>query len=317
MVGATEASVLGNRELFGRLATRAMLPGMQQIFKGWRPDLVIREPCEYASAVVAHRTRTPVAQVAISFADLEARSIEVAGPALEQHQSGLVDVLMTTPYVTRFPESLDPSPFAVTLRVREATPTAPDPLPRWWGDQDGPLVYVTFGTVLGHVADAVQVYRAAPGAVEHLDARVLLTVGRKFDASTLGRLPGHVRVEAWVDHYRVLGHADLVVTHCGSGTALGALAAGVPIVAVPLFADQFENSRRIAAAGAALIAEAGRDQEGRTRGLMSDRDAPGVTAAIETVLGDPTYKRSAGLIAGEMAAMPAADAVLGRLPSPC
>jgi len=93
---------------------------------------VIREPCEYASAVVAHRTRTPVAQVAISFADLEARSIEVAGPALEDHQSGLVDVLMTTAYVTRFPESLDPSPFAVTLRVREATPTAPDPLPRWW-----------------------------------------------------------------------------------------------------------------------------------------------------------------------------------------
>jgi UDP:flavonoid glycosyltransferase YjiC (YdhE family) len=38
--------------------------------------------------------------------------------------------------------------------------------------------------------------------------------------------------------------ADLVVCHGGSGTAFGALAAGVLIVVVPLFADQFENGRR-------------------------------------------------------------------------
>jgi len=50
---ADEASVLGNRELFGRLATHAMLPVMVQVIPDWCPDLVIREPCEYASAVVA------------------------------------------------------------------------------------------------------------------------------------------------------------------------------------------------------------------------------------------------------------------------
>ena len=42
VVSAAEASVLGNRELFGRLATRAMLPGMQRIFERWRPDVVLR-----------------------------------------------------------------------------------------------------------------------------------------------------------------------------------------------------------------------------------------------------------------------------------
>lgn len=35
--------------------------------------------------------------------------------------------------------------------------------------------------------------------------------------------------------------------HAGSGTTLAALAAQVPIVAVPLFADQPDNARRIAA----------------------------------------------------------------------
>jgi UDP:flavonoid glycosyltransferase YjiC (YdhE family) len=315
VVAAAQASVLGNRELFGRLATRAMLPGMQRIFEAWGPDLALRDPCEYASAVVAHRMGTPVAQVAISFADVEAGSIAIAAPALEEHQSGLTDALMETRYLTRFPRSLDPSPFPATVRFREAIPTSPEPLPSWWDDLEGPLIYMTFGTVLGHMAGAADVYFAAVRAVEDLDARVLLTVGRKFDSSRLSPLPRNVHLEAWVDQHVVVGHADLVVTHCGSGTALGSLAAGVPIVAVPLFADQFENSRRIADAGAALIVEGRRDQDARTPALISEQDGPNLTAAIEAVLGDREYRRNAASIAAEMAAMPRPDAVLRQLSS--
>lgn len=316
VVPATEGSVLGNRELFGRLATRAMLPGMQRIFEEWHPDLVLRDPSEYASAVLARRMGTRVAQVAISFADVEAGSIAVASPALDEHLPGLSDVLMATPYLTRFPRSLDPSPFPATVRFQEAITTSPEPLPGWWGDLSGPLVYMTFGTILGYMADAADVYRAAIRAVERLDARVLMTVGRKVDASVLSPLPRHVHVEAWVDQHRVLGHAQLVVTHCGSGTALGSLAAGVPIVAVPLFADQFENSRRIADAGAAFIVEGRRDRDARTRSLLSDQDGPNLTAAIDAVLGDDHHRYNARLIAAEMAAMPTPDTVLRQVLSP-
>jgi hypothetical protein len=97
LVPATEGSILGNRELFGRLATQAMLPGMQRVFEEWKPALVLRDPSEYASAVLAHRMGVRVAQVAISFADVEAGSIAVARPALDEHHSGLTEILMTTP----------------------------------------------------------------------------------------------------------------------------------------------------------------------------------------------------------------------------
>jgi UDP:flavonoid glycosyltransferase YjiC (YdhE family) len=314
VVSAEEASVLGNRELFGRLATRAMLPATVRLFESWCPELVLREPCEYASAVAAARRGTPIAQVAISFAEVEAGSIAAAAPALEEHEFGLVDAVMTTPYLTRFPESLDPSPFPHTVRFREAVPD-PDELPDWWGDLMAPFLYVSFGTVLGHMENAVDVYRAALRAVEDLDVRVLMTVGRRFDPSALEPIPKHVHVEAWIDQNRVLSHAEAVVTHCGSGTALGALAVGVPIVAVPLFADQFENSRRIAAAGAACVLERRRDQGARTRALVSEQDAPNLAAAIATVRGDPSYRRNAGLIAEEIATMPTAEVVLGQLPN--
>ena len=72
---AAEASVLGNRELFGRLATAAMLPGLERIVAGWGPDLVVRDPCEYASAVIGHREHIAMAQVAIT-------SLPIGSPAI-------------------------------------------------------------------------------------------------------------------------------------------------------------------------------------------------------------------------------------------
>ena len=64
-----------------------------------------------------------------------------------------------------------------------------------------------------------------------------------------------MHVERFVPQADVFGHASLVVTHGGSGTTLGALAAGLPLVVVPLFADQPDNARRVEAVGAGVIAE--------------------------------------------------------------
>jgi UDP:flavonoid glycosyltransferase YjiC (YdhE family) len=317
VVPQAEASALGNRELFGKLATAAMLPEMARLRAEWLPDLVLREPCEYASAVVAGEAGIPAAQVAISLAEAEAASIRVATPALLAHRKSLVDELWASPYLTRFPASLDPSPFPRTVRFRDTRPAPGRPLPDWWSGSRAPLVYVSFGTVLGYMSIAGSVYRTMLMAVKDVDARVLLTVGRRFDPSSLGPIPGNVHVEAWVDQAEVLDVADLVVCHGGSGTAFGALAAGVPMVIVPVFADQFENGRRITEAGAALLitttpgGESG--GEPAQRNVIGPTDEPRITEGIETVLGAPSYRQQASRISGEMAVAPTVDDVLATL----
>jgi len=310
---AEEASVLGNRELFGRLATAAMLPGMEQICGEWRPHLLLREPCEYASAVVASRLGIPMAQVGISLAEAEAGSITAAAPALENQRAGLVEELRASPYLTRFPASLDPSPFPTTVRFREPVAAPGSRLPDWWGGSEAPLAYVSFGTVLGHMSSAAGVYRAAMLAVADLDVRVLLTVGRRFDRSTLGPTPANVHVEAWVDQRDVFDQADLVVCHGGSGTAFGALAAGLPLVVVPMFADQFVNGRRIADNGAGVIVEAEQATTGLARTVIGEGDATRIASAITTVLAGPSYAHHARRIAGEMAAALDVDQLLTAL----
>jgi len=312
IVPAGEASLLGNRELFGRLATTAMLPTMESVLREWRPDVVLREPCEYASAVAAAPLGIPTVTIAICLAGVEWDSIDVAAPALEAHRAELVEELRHSPYVTRFPAAMDPSPFPDTRRFCEPLLAPQSALPDWWPGSSAPLVYISFGTVLGHMTIAPEVYRTALEAVGGLDVRALLTVGRRFNPSELTEVPDNVHVEAWVDQTDVVEHAALVVCHGGAGTTFGALAAGVPVVVVPLFADQFTNGSRVVAAGAGLLVDGDRDAQGR-RHPLGRVDAVRICRAVETVLADHTYCEGARAVAAEMAAAPTTKTTLDEL----
>lgn len=309
VVSRDEAAVLVNREVFGRLCTAAMLPALERACDEWRPDLVVREPCEYSSAVAAERRGITHAQVAISLAEVEAASLDLAGPVLEPYGDGIVERLRASPYLTRFPASLDPSPFLATHRFSEGGAVRRGSLPDWWGGSDAPLVYATFGSVTGGLPIAAAAYRATLDAVDGVPARVLLTVGRATDVHALGTIPANVHVEAWVPQEDVLASAALFVCHGGSGTTFGALAAGVPLVLVPLFADQLTNARRVAAAGAALVIESDED----VMRTVAPEDAPRIRAAIETALAGASLRRAAERIAGEMRAAPGPGELLARL----
>ena len=308
-----EASVLGNRELFGRMATTAMLPAMEQICDEWRPNLVLRDPCEYSSAVVAGPRGIPTAQVAISLAAAEAGSIDMAAPVLEQHRRGLVRELRASPYLTRMPASLDPSPFPRTLRFRDVTRPSSGALPDWWAGSQQPLVYVSFGTVLGYMSMAADIYRMALQSLADLPVRALLTVGRKFDLDLLGTVPANVHVEAWVDQHDVFAHASAMLCHGGSGTVFGALAAGVPMVVVPLFADQFVNGALVSASGAGLTVEAEQDSRTDRRRVVDRSDAVRLSAALKEVLGTPTFLANARRVGSEMAAEHDIDTLVDML----
>ena len=308
ILDAKSAAVLGNRELFGRLATTAMLPAVRRVVGAWRPDLIVRDPCEYASAVVAAEVNVRVLQVAISRSDGEWTSIDAASPALEEHREGLTEAVRATPYLTRFPASMDPERFSTTVRVRERRAGA-RPLPDWWGGSDRPLLYATFGTVLGHMSIAVSSLAVLLEAVDAVDARVLLTTGAEVDPEALGPAPSNVVLRRWVDQDDIVAVASAVVCHGGSATTLGALASGRPVVVVPMFADQFDNAWMVQRAGGGGAVERGRAGERRRR----DRaDVAPMRAGVESVMGDSEHRRQAERVAAEMAAASEIESVLSE-----
>ena len=310
--GPPEAVVgLIDRELFADRGTEAMLPAARDLFDVWGPEIVVREPCEYATAVLAHGAGIPQLQIGVSQSAIELGVLEMVGDMIERHRAGVVAAVTAAPYLTSFPASLDPSRWPDTRRFRLPSP-AWAPLPDWWPGDRRPLVYVTFGTVLGHLAESRAAYRTVLDAVADLPARVLMTVGHAVDPAALVPVPSNTHIERWGPQSDVFREARLVVCHGGSGTTFGALAAGLPLVICPLFADQTANAQLVHEAGAGLAVFTSDDAAGGLRSLGS-ADVAALRGAIEFVLAEPTYRQTAGRLAREIAGTSTLEETLAQL----
>lgn len=143
------------------------------------------------------------------------------------------------------------------------------------------------------------IYRVALDAVAELPVRALLTTGKGLEPGALGAIPANVHVEAWVPQRDVLPRAAALVCHGGSGTLLGGLAAGLPMVVAGVGADQPHNGRLVVRAGAGLS--------------LSKPDAGALRAAIRSVLETPSIRAQAQKLADEIAAMPAIERAVDQL----
>jgi UDP-glucoronosyl and UDP-glucosyl transferase len=301
-----------DRELFAEQCTPAMLPAARAVRDRWHPDLVVREPCEYASAIAATETGIRQAQIGISQAAIDWNVLEMVSAIIEPFCRGTARAITQAPYLTAVPASLAASPWPDTRRFAAPPPRGVKRVPDWWPGDHRPLVYLTFESVIGHLPEATAVFQTALDAVAELPARVLLTVGRATDIAALGEIPVNTHVEHWVAQDDILPHAAVVACHGGTGTTLGALAAGVPLVICPLFADQSANGRMIENAHAGRIV-AGRSLAPGSLHSLGPGDAKPLRDAIEQVLTEPDYRHGAQRIAAELAATPTLDAILQPL----
>ena len=298
---ADAAMPIAIQEIFYGLLARTVLPGVQAAIRDWQPDLVVREAAEPAGAIAAEVAGVPHARVDVHNPEVEAMFIRLgAGPVdALRVLAGLPedggDALRAEPVFTAFPQALDStSPPTPPFRVRTEAPSGARP-----STADIPFIYITLGTIAGRLPKSKAAFRTALAAVADLPVTALLTTGPVMPIADLGLIPANVRVETFVPQAEVLPKSNAVLCHGGSGTVLGALAAGVPMVVTPLFADQPANARSVAAAGAGLSVTDGTDASLR--------------AALLMVLSDPSYGIRAREIAVGMAAMNSMDAAADEL----
>jgi UDP:flavonoid glycosyltransferase YjiC (YdhE family) len=108
----------------------------------------------------------------------------------------------------------------------------------------------------------------------------------------------------------VLREAALAVTHGGHGVTIKSLAAGVPLVVMPMGRDQLDVAARVVHAGAGVR-------------LEPTAAAAEIASAVERVLREGSYREAAARIAAAIAEETATDlavaeieAVLASTPSP-
>jgi MGT family glycosyltransferase len=297
---AANALVVG--DLFVRIDTRAAYPHMRAAIERLEPDVMLYDIADFAAGLAAEATGLPAVSVNITQAILMQRLAQPIAEALDEVRAevGLdpdpqLERLAATPCFSLLPMALeDPETEGVDriLRFRAPEPE-PRPLPGWWRNGDWPLVYLTFGTVVPTIGHFPGVYRAALDALSTLPVRVLVTVGSDSYPAELGPVAPNVHVARWIPQADVLPHAAAIVSHGGSGTVTGALAAGVPAVVVPFIADQTHNARRVAELGAGVQLDAG--------------DFVRLPDAVRALLADKSYREAAQRVAAEMRALPTVD----------
>jgi len=155
----------------------------------------------------------------------------------------------------------------------------------WAGEWDAPpgeepLVLVGLSSDYQDQGDLLRRIAAALGS---LPVRAVLTTGNGIDPASI-EAPGNVQVVKSAPHSAVLREAALAVTHGGHGVTIKSLAAGVPLVVMPMGRDQLDIAARVVHAGAGVRLEA--------------TAAPAeIASAVERVLRGASYRQAAERIA--------------------
>lgn len=299
------------RDGFGRWIARERAADLLPLCAEWRPDVVVWEETDFGAAIVAERLGLPHANVLVTATGSFVRP-DVMAPALDEVRAehGLppdpgAHMLSRHVVLSPFPPSFrdpdfPPPPTMHGLRTWNVGAGRGSTVPDWASGLPGsPVVYFTLGTVFNH--ESGDLFHRILAGLRELPISLLVTVGREIDPASLGAQPPHVRVERFVPQADVLPHVDLVVSHAGSGSVLGALAFGRPMVLAPMGADQPLNAERCAALGVGRVLDAVRATPAEARDVVA------------AVLEDPSYRRAAGRLCAEVAALPGPEASVGLL----
>ncbi|MBU5440414.1 macrolide family glycosyltransferase [Paenibacillus sp. MSJ-34] len=142
-------------------------------------------------------------------------------------------------------------------------------------DRDKRTIYISMGTVYN---DVRSLYELCCEALSSFDGRVIMSVGNQVDLNALeGKIPPHFTVVRFAPQLEILQRSDLFITHGGMNSVNEALYYHVPLIVVPMAADQPMVGERVAELGAGIML----DRHTMTADRLRD--------AVEEILQTPEY----------------------------
>jgi UDP:flavonoid glycosyltransferase YjiC (YdhE family) len=292
----------------GRIAT-ARAAGVASLAGRWMPDVLVCDELDFGATLAAERLGVPHARVLVIASGALTRPEVIAEPLAglraahglppDPDFSRLNGDLVIAP----IPPSLRDPALALPPMARSFAPprTAEVPeAPPWLASlPHARTIYVTLGTVFN--VESGDLFRRILQGISPLAANIVVTAGPQVAPEELGPQPANVRVERWLDQWAVLPRCDVVVAHAGSGTVIGALAHGLPMVLLPMGADQPFNAGRCADLGVARVLD------------PIDATPRQVRDAVLDVIDAPSCRAASMRIRDEMTALPDLSATIPLL----
>jgi UDP:flavonoid glycosyltransferase YjiC (YdhE family) len=297
--------------VFADITAQRMAPDVIAIASQWRPDVIVRESMEYGGCLAAEALGIPHASIAGNgYSAVDSPKVPyfpgnrglVAEP-MARHRATLglpPDPDNEMPFrhlhLCFTPEAWDdvdvPRPANAEFVRHENASKPGTRVPAWVGElTDRPLVFASLGTV----------FNATPGVLEAIiealspePVNLIVAIGPDQDPARFGVVPDNVHLTGYLPQAELLPRCAAFVTHGGFNSVKESLIAAVPMVVIPITADQPYCAQRCAALG---VGEA----------IAPDERTPDrIRAATRAVLASD-YRANAAAFRDEMLALPGSD----------
>ena len=296
---------------FGLRIPRERIPDLLPLCETWQPDVLVWEETDLAGGLVAeqlgilHARVLEIAEGSFARPEVLAEPLRLLraerGMQADPPLAMLSRYLVLSPAPPSFRNPAYPLPaIAHAIRPGVLGDRSEDAVPAWVASLSvRPTVYFTLGTVFP--LESGDLFARVIAGVRELPINLVVTVGLDFDPEELGPQPGNVHVERWIPQDSLLWRCDVVVSHGGSGSVIGALAHGLPMVLIPMGADQPLNAGRCEALGVGRVLDP----------ITATRES--VREAVSAVLTGPSYRRAARTLQDESTALPDASHAIGLI----
>ncbi|MEU6117130.1 glycosyltransferase [Streptomyces sp. NPDC047117] len=294
------------RAFVGRLAGPCARD-LVEVCRDWRPDLILHESTEFGGYLAGERLGIP--HGVLDIAPMAPYGHPAVTEEINKQRAELgMDPVADPWHVFRtfragvVPEDFYPEaqrlPSAHYYRV--PAPAAEEILdPEIAGlPADRPLVLATLGSNATHFPGdgAARLLDTIIGALGELPVTGVVALGAGNDpAEWTGARADNVHLTSFVQQELLLRSSDAFITHAGFNGTREALAAGVPMVAVPLFAEQSHNAARLQEIGVGRRID------------VQDLTRESLATAVRSVLEDRVCRARARALQRRSHALPGLD----------
>ncbi len=305
-------------QVFGSLEPRRLIPDILAIAEKWQPDMIIREAGAYGGGIAAEHLGLPQASISAG-AFLEGLqffhnlSIEYVNAVRVQYglepdadgSKSFPDLLLQfSPPELAFsrPGSVYP-PTTRFFRPQFYDRSGNENLPAWVQTlPKQPTVYVTLGTEVNHMPGFYpRVIQTIIEGLRDEPINLIITLGRDKDPAEFGEQPANIHIERYIPHTLLLPYVDLMVMHGGSNSLLLAIDRALPVVLIPLIADQFMNAQRCVELKLAPVVS------------LEELTPVQVRKATREALENPLYRQNLVRLQREMHNLPGLDQAVALL----
>jgi hypothetical protein len=284
----------------------AMIEGLLDLARSWRPDLIVYDPFTHAGPVVAKLIGVPAVRHLFGpdIAYFTDTTGETRGWAamLSRYGFGADEVdLRGSATVDPCPPSLQIDDTAAPvrrIRTRYVPYNGVAEVPGWLAEPPArPRICLTWGTsVHQHLGDDAflpgETMLGCAKLADERDAELVLAIAANQRAMLPPDLPSGVRVVESVPLDALLPTCTAIVHQGGAGTMLTGLRHGLPQLVLTQSLDQATNAFQLVAAGAGQTLAA--------EGMLSSD----LMAAGHELLDDPAYRAAARRIQHEIRSAP-------------